>query len=73
MPVASTDAATLAREAACYCYTPEQACAVLIYLLRQNASVTDTPAELAVKAACYCYGEKRTQENVINYLLTLLT
>lgn len=55
--------------AKCYCFTPQQADAVIIYLLAQIAGNTSTPAQLAEAAKCYCFGNTPSRDAVMLYLL----
>lgn len=60
----------LAEASKCFCYSDQrQVDAVIIYLLTQIASNTDTPAELARKAACYCFPDTKSRDAVMLYLL----
>lgn len=72
MPVASTDAATLAREAACYCFNPQQSGAVLIYLLNQLLDDPLTPAQLMDAAKCFQCIPAGNRAAVQTYLLAAL-
>lgn len=51
-----TDPSELAENARCYCFSPELARAVKIYLLAQIAGLgAMTNQELAEAAKCYCF------------------
>ena len=64
------DPATLAKDAACYCYGDRATSdAVIIYLLAQIAGDDSAPADLARKASCLCFADAPSRDAVLLYLL----
>ncbi len=66
----SCEPGTLATASKCFCFGDQrQVDAVIIYLLREIAEDTSTPAELARKASCFCYPDTRSRDAVMLWLL----
>jgi hypothetical protein len=53
MPAITCDPATVAKASACWCTDEATYRASMLFLLRQIAGNTMTPAQLAAAAACY--------------------
>ena len=68
MPANCTDPAALARDAACYCFTPKQSDAAIIYLLNRISGLNLDPDTLARNAKRFCF-DRKTAAAVKNYLL----
>ena len=62
------DPDALARASACYCFTPKQSDAAIIYLLNRISGLNLDPDTLARNAKCFCMTKQQSRA-VIAYLL----